>query len=97
MSQTLNGWAKRSKERNVVSVDELTDYLANELNVDVADIAPDTELFSSGLVDSFAMIDLISFVEQKCSIRLSASEITLDNFDSIDRVTSFLENRLEKG
>lgn len=73
--------------------DEITKYLAENLNVDVSAIEPETELFSSGLVDSFAMIDLISFVELQCSIRLKPTEITLDNFDSIERITSFLTNR----
>ncbi len=73
--------------------DDITEYLAENLNVDTSAIEPETELFSSGLVDSFAMIDLISFVEERCSIRLKPAEITLDNFDSVACIVSFLENR----
>ena len=41
--------------------DDLIGYIQTELNVDEP-VAGDTELFSSGMLDSVSMVGLISFV-----------------------------------
>ena len=71
---------------------QLVDYLSGTLNVDIAQVNEDTLLFSSGLIDSFSMIDLITFIETQCGIRVSPTDITLDNFDTIGRIMNFVQN-----
>jgi acyl carrier protein len=71
----------------------LIDFFSNELFIDTSDVAQDTLLFSSGLIDSFNMINLIMFIEETCQTKVKPPEITLDNLDSIDRILSFLEKR----
>ena len=44
--------------------DDLINYVQTELNAG-EDIAGDTELFSSGMLDSVSMVGLISYVEDK--------------------------------
>ena len=76
-----------------ITSDVLLDYFSNELFIDTSDVANDTLLFSSGLIDSFNMINLIMFIEETCQTTVKPPEITLDNLDSIDRILSFLEKR----
>lgn len=76
-----------------ITSDILLDYFSNELFIDTSDVANDTLLFSSGLIDSFNMINLIMFIEETCQTKVKPPEITLDNLDSIDRILSFLEKR----
>ncbi|NQY97042.1 MAG: acyl carrier protein [Henriciella sp.] len=76
-----------------ITSDVLLDYFSNELFIDTSDVANDTLLFSSGLIDSFNMINLIMFIEETCQTKVKPPEITLDNLDSIDRILSFLEKR----
>jgi D-alanine--poly(phosphoribitol) ligase subunit 2 len=54
----------------------------------------DTSLFSSGMLDSIAMISLIAFVEQHAGIEVRADEVTLDNFDTPARIARFTGQRV---
>lgn len=53
----------------------------------------DTLLFSSGALDSVAMLNLITFVEDRTGIEIRADEVTLENFDTIERILRFAEER----
>jgi len=52
-------------------------------------VADDTGLFSGGLIDSLNVIELVSFVEAEIGCAVSPADITLENFDSIDRIVSY--------
>lgn len=54
-----------------------------------ADASGDTELFSSGMLDSVAMLNLIMFVEEATGLEIRADEVTLENFDSPARILHF--------
>ena len=68
-------------------------YLSDRLGVDIAELVDDTPLFSSGLVDSFSLVELITFVEAESGIRVDAWDVTLDHFDSIDRILAFARTK----
>jgi acyl carrier protein len=70
--------------------DVLLTYLRNDLGVDTDGIDGATPLFSSGVIDSFALVQLISYVEDSCGIRFSAADVNLDNLDSIDRIMAYV-------
>lgn len=53
----------------------------------------ETPLFSSGALDSIAMISLIAFVEQELDIEIRADEVTLENFDTAERISRFALER----
>lgn len=53
----------------------------------------DTPLFSSGALDSVAMLSLIALVEESAGIAIHAEDVTLDNFDSVERIVRFAESR----
>lgn len=53
----------------------------------------DTPLFSSGALDSIAMINLIAFIEEQAGIKIRADEVTLDNFDTAARISRFALER----
>lgn len=72
-------------------MDELVDYLTRMLEPDEP-IEPETELFSSGLLDSVLMVGLIMFIEQKCGIQVRAEDVTLDNFDTPARIERYVES-----
>jgi acyl carrier protein len=49
-----------------------------------------TELFSQGLLDSLTVMELVSFVESQTETFIPPTEITLENFDSIERIVRFI-------
>lgn len=69
--------------------DDLINYVQTELNAD-EDISGDTELFSSGMLDSVSMVGLISYVEDKGGVHIQPGDVTLDNFDTIDAILDYV-------
>ncbi|WP_347266555.1 acyl carrier protein [Paracoccus sp. (in: a-proteobacteria)] len=74
-----------------LSRDELIAHIRRELNVDQP-IEGETELFSTGMLDSVAMIGLISFVENHAGIRVQPGDVTLDNFDTVDAILAYVQS-----
>lgn len=68
-----------------VTQDELLRFLREDLNID-DELDAQTELFSSGLLDSVSMVSLITFIEEKTGAVIQPGDVTLDNFDSVDRI-----------
>jgi acyl carrier protein len=72
------------------SKDELLQFMENKLGVDTSQVDADTPLFSSGIIDSTGMVELIVFVESAAEVKFSPDDITLDNLDSIGRILNFV-------
>lgn len=52
-----------------------------------AQLTARTRIFSSGLLDSIAMVELVLFIERSVNIRLTPSTgATIQNLDSIERI-----------
>lgn len=73
--------------------EELVTYLSKKSRSDLSKIDDTTELFSSGLIDSFAMVDLLMWIEKQTGARVDPSDISVDNFDTIERILAFTEAR----
>lgn len=71
---------------------DLIDFLRNELHVDEP-VEAGTALFSTGLLDSVAMLSVIAFVEERARIEVSAGDVTLENFDTPERIAAYVEAR----
>jgi len=70
--------------------DQIRVFFETELGLEPGSYQDDELLFSSGRLDSFGLVNLLAFVEQKLGRRLRTSETTLANFDSIKRLDSFM-------
>ncbi len=71
-------------------------YLLSDLIRDEElDLERDETIFSSGLLDSFSVTQLICFLEDRFGIRIAISDVTLQDFDTIGRILE-LVGRLEK-
>lgn len=53
------------------------------------EIDAETPLFSSGALDSVAMLNLIVYVERETGTEIRAEDVTLENFDSAARILDF--------
>jgi acyl carrier protein len=69
--------------------DVLRQFLATELGLDLKKIADDTPLFSSGMIDSFSLVTLITFLEEKGGFSVDPGDVNLDNLDSIERILAY--------
>ncbi len=70
---------------------EIRSFLASDLGVDTSVLRDDTPLFSSGLIDSFSLVSLLSFIEDTAKIQMNPGDVSLDNLDSIDLILAYLQ------
>ena len=71
---------------------ELRTYLLNEIIRDPSYPLDDDEaLLSSGLVDSFSLVDLALWVEGKTGFRIEDNRLNADTFDTFNALIVFIE------
>jgi len=80
-----------------LSDESLRRFLTDNLRLELEDVNSATSLFSSGIIDSLGMLDLIVFIETICGIRIGASELTMANLDSIERILTFVASKTRSG
>jgi acyl carrier protein len=56
-------------------------------------IPTNKSLIEEGLIDSFAVVELVTFLEQSYGIRIPDSDTTRENFGSIERMANYLAKR----
>lgn len=54
----------------------VVEFLESELGVDLSDVANSDPLFSSGIVDSFALVTLMMHLEQQGGFRINPGDVT---------------------
>lgn len=58
-------------------------------------IAPDEALISSGLIDSFSLMDVALYVEDTFGVRIEDTELNADTFDNLNQLAALIESRKE--
>ncbi len=71
--------------------EKLIGFFEEHLGVDKGEISNDTPLYSSGLLDSYGMVEALMFIEELTGIRFEPEDVSLDNLDSVDMIVSFIE------
>ena len=56
-------------------------------------IASDAPLISSGLIDSFSLMDLALFVEDTFGVRIEDTELNANTFDNLAQLASLIVSR----
>jgi acyl carrier protein len=75
-------------------VASISAYLASEiLKQPNKQIAPDEALISSGLIDSFSLVDLALYVEDTYGVRIDDTELNSDCFDTLDQLAALIRSR----
>jgi len=59
-------------------------------------VEDDQSLFESGVLDSFALPDLVGAIEEEFSIKIPDSDLNPRKFDSIARIESYLSEHAAK-
>ena len=56
-------------------------------------IAADEPLISSGLIDSFSLMDLALFIEDTFGVRIEDTELNAETFDNLNQLESLIQSR----
>ena len=70
---------------------ELIQYINEQLLKNKASIDAEDELLLSGILDSLAVMNLVSTVEKLIGKPIPALDVTLENFSSVSTILHYLE------
>jgi len=76
--------------------DQLHDTLSKYLAVEVLKqpqkkIDKDEALISSGLIDSFSLVDLALYIEDNFGVRIDDTELNAETFDTLDQLCALIQ------
>ena len=75
-------------------ISALKDFIADEiLKQPGRAIASDEALISSGLIDSFSLMDLALFVEDTFDVRIEDTELNAETFDTLEALAELIQSR----
>jgi acyl carrier protein len=60
---------------------------------DDAEVSESDSLLEKGVIDSVAMVELVSFIEQTFEIRIHDEELMPENFDSLVAMGAFITSK----
>jgi acyl carrier protein len=60
---------------------------------DPAQLTDSTPLFSSGLLDSIASLQLVSFLETQFGISIQAHEVVAENLNTLTAIAQFVRSK----
>jgi acyl carrier protein len=71
-------------------------YIVSELVADGGEIPEhDTDpLIESGIIDSFGIMSLLSFLEEKFSIQISTEELLPENFETVATISALVDSKI---
>jgi acyl carrier protein len=56
-------------------------------------LTPDEKIISSGLIDSFSLVDLSIFIEDTFGVRIEDTELNADTFDTLAELSELIRQR----
>ena len=75
-------------------IQNLSNHIASEiLHQPGRVLAPDQPLLSSGIVDSFSLVDLAIYVEDTFGAHLDDSELNKETFDTLAQLAELIRSR----
>ena len=76
-------------------IDTLSNFIATQiLKQPKRVIRPDEPLISSGLVDSFSLVDLSLFIEKTYQVYIDNTELNRETFDSLLQLADLIQSRM---
>ena len=79
-------------------MEEMIEKLAAGIAVEILKqprrtIRPDEALISSGLIDSFSLMDLSLLVENNFGVRIEDTELNAETFDTLEQLAQLINGR----
>ena len=74
--------------------ESLSAYIATQvLKQPERRIGPNEALISSGLIDSFSLVDLALYVEDNFNVQIDDTELNAETFDTLEQLTALIDER----
>ncbi len=75
---------------------KIRDYVAKNLlfSDDGFRYDDDASFLEEGIVDSMGVLELVLFIEEQFGVTIEDTELTPDNFDSVNKLANYIQRRL---
>lgn len=74
--------------------EKVKNFIFEEFTVANKKLDDNLPLFEAGLIDSLGMIKLMAFIEESFGVVINPSEVVIDNFDTIDKISRIISEKL---
>lgn len=73
---------------------EILEYFSGKAELPT-DLDPEDDIFASGLLDSLGVTDLVLFLEKCGHISIPLSELTVENFGSVNAISAYMAKKTD--
>ena len=77
--------------------DDLLSFVATDVALDGIAVEANTDLLLTGAVDSLGVIRITQWMEDELGLEVDPADVTLDNFQTVERMLSFIERSQTDG
>ncbi|SMF56905.1 Acyl carrier protein [Alteromonadaceae bacterium Bs31] len=71
----------------------LLHFISDNYMVDIEEIPVDQSLIDEGIIDSFGLVEISSFLEKSFEITIEEADLIRDNFGSVNKMIDFAERK----
>lgn len=72
--------------------DKLMDFLCKNFMVEEDEIDLETSLIDQGIIDSFGLIEIATFIEEEIGVKVGEDQMIRPNFGSFNKIITFMES-----
>jgi acyl carrier protein len=76
--------------------EQLLDFLTRNFLVSREEIILDESLIDQGIIDSFGLIEIATFMEKSFAIVVTEKQMTRQNFGSVLKIVNFIRTETDK-
>lgn len=71
----------------------LPDKMQSLSDCNITALEPEDKLFSTGVIDSMTIVEIILLVEQYWNIEVDPTDLSMDNFDSVAAICRYVRQK----
>lgn len=72
----------------------MLEFIVDNYMVDLDEIPLDKSLIDEGIIDSFGLVEIASFLEKIFAIKIAEDDMVRENFGSVNKLIAFVERKV---
>jgi acyl carrier protein len=86
--------SSKPEERSMALPQGVTDFLnENAKQQGIEELNEGDDLFKLGVLDSFALVDFITILEQECGLKIPDADVNPANFQTVKAIEHYVSSR----
>ncbi|MBU0547598.1 MAG: acyl carrier protein [Candidatus Omnitrophica bacterium] len=73
---------------------KVREFIIKHFLIKEKELGDNQMLFKEGIIDSFGFVVLLVFLEKEFNIRFNRSEISIENFDTVNHITESVSKKI---